>query len=117
MQNMKKDFCKEWFGKITKFFQMVFDLGYNYCKKNAEIDISKLDDIESSAIQAFQRFILKLNEESLSQVVHKLLKWANKSNEGEEILKSFNMHRQIILFKALTSLIVSLGEFAVPSLK
>lgn len=50
MQNMKKDFCKEWFGKITKFFQMAFDLGYNYYKKNAEIDISKLDEIESAMI-------------------------------------------------------------------
>ena len=31
-----------------------------------EIDIYKLEEIESAMIQAFQRFILKLNEESLS---------------------------------------------------
>jgi len=89
---------------------MAFSLGHKYFKKHAEMDMVNIDEIEAAMVEAFQSFILKLNQETLSSVIHALLKWANKT----EVI---NMHKQIILYKALGSILHSLGEFAVPSLK
>lgn len=65
-------------------------------------------------VQAFQQFVVKLNEDQLGPVVIQLVKWAKKAPKEGSGTGTINLHRQIILFKAMSGVVNSLGEYAVP---
>jgi len=75
-----------------------------------------LDEVEESIVHAFQQFVIKLNEDQLGPVIVQLVKWAHKASK-EESHPKINMHRQIILYKALSGVVEVLGEYAVPFIK
>lgn len=60
---MKKDFCQENYKKIFTFFRNVFNLTYQYYKNNDNIDMNNFEAVENAIAQAFEQFVIKLNEE------------------------------------------------------
>ena len=60
---MKKEFCAENFKKISQFFKEIFAFPQQYYKSNSKVDLLQLDQIEDSMVQAFQQFVIKLNED------------------------------------------------------
>ena len=70
-----------------------------------------IDAVEDSIVKSFQQFVIKLNEDQLGPVIVQLVKWAQKGDQ------EINMHRQIMLFKAMTGIVEALGEYAIPFIK
>lgn len=67
-------------------------------------------------VQAFQQFVIKLNEDQLGPTIHLMVKWASKPPKDGNLF-NLNMHRQIILFKVLSGVVEALGEYAIPFIK
>jgi len=62
---MKKEFCVENHKKIFRFFKQALSLTEKYFKKNAEMDMMHIDQVESNIIESFQAFVIKLSEDQL----------------------------------------------------
>ena len=77
----------------------------------------RLDEVEAEMVASFQQFVIKLNEDQLGPVVLQLVKWAQKSPKDLYSPCNLNLHRQILLFRALSGLLDQLGEYAVPFLR
>lgn len=117
LQGLSKQFCSEEWAKLSKFFRTAFGLAQVSYKHNGKCELPKVDDVERAVVEAFQRFVIKLNEDQLGPVILKLVKWANKSSKNLYGDSALNWHRQIISFKALNGVVEQLGEYSVPFLR
>ena len=90
---MKKEFCMNYYKKISSFFKEVFHFPQLYFKNNNQLDILQLDEVEDAMVQAFQQFVVKLNEDQLGPVIIQLVKWAKKAPKEGEGAGSINVHR------------------------
>jgi hypothetical protein len=60
-----------------------------------------IDEVEVAIVQAFQQFVVKLNEEQLRPMIAKLMKWGFRARDENEKFP-FRLHRTIMFFKLVS---------------
>ena len=99
IQRMKKEFCTENFKKIYLFFRSAFTLPLHYFKHN-HIDLPQVREVEDSIAQAFQLFVIKLNEDQLRTILVKFNKWAMKTDSSSPL--GVNLHKSIVFYRTVS---------------
>lgn len=63
LMSMPKQFCETEWSKISQFFREAFSLPQVAYKRNGKCDLADVDEVESAIVVAFQKFVIKLNED------------------------------------------------------
>jgi hypothetical protein len=93
LEGMSKQFSEEFWSKISQFFREAFSLPQAVYKNSGRSDLAQLDEIETAIVEAFSKFVIKLNEDQLGPIVLKLVKWAKKSPKELYGQSELNFHR------------------------
>jgi len=74
--------------------------------------MAKVDEVENAIIKCFVAFVVKMNEGQLRPQLVKLLKTVQKASQGP---LPFNLHKSLVFFKLMTSILNHLKELFLPS--